>query len=245
MIIVNYEYEPKNQLNKRAGTFDYFLKGKQFGTLYVVDDILDYKEKYKKHKVIVKCMNCGKVFETYARNLMEGKDNCGKKECRESIVYLRNKESMIKRKTRRRDWNYIAKKRKKIIKFLTGLINYIKISAVYDYEVEEIQKLKDTIDFLYYLDRRNIIYNSCPICKNRYIYDTTVSIDSKQKVMTDREKKLKFRLIYCPVCGYAAAERISNNSHVDQRKETKDEIKEVKNLKKKLLDKEKDKKYNQ
>ena len=46
MIIVNYEYEPKNQLNKRAGTFDYFLKGKQFGTLYVVEDILDYKEKY-------------------------------------------------------------------------------------------------------------------------------------------------------------------------------------------------------
>ncbi len=23
MIIVNYEYEPKNQLNKRAGTFDW------------------------------------------------------------------------------------------------------------------------------------------------------------------------------------------------------------------------------
>ena len=44
MIIVNYEYEPKNQLNKRAGTFDYFLKGKQFGTLYVIEDILDYKE---------------------------------------------------------------------------------------------------------------------------------------------------------------------------------------------------------
>ena len=93
---------------------------------------------------------------------------------------------------------------------------------------------------MYYLDRRNIVYNSCPICKNRYIYDTTVSIDSKQKVMTDREKKLKFRLIYCPVCGYAAAERISNNSHVDQRKETKDAIKEVKKLKKKLLEKEKD-----
>ena len=30
MIIVNYEYEPKNQLNKRAGTFDYFLKGKNY-----------------------------------------------------------------------------------------------------------------------------------------------------------------------------------------------------------------------
>ena len=236
MIIVNYEYEPKNQLNKRAGTFDYFLKGKQFGTLYVVEDILDYKEKYKKHKVIVKCMNCGKVFETYARNLMEGKDNCGKKECRESLVYLRNKESMIKRKSRRRDWGYIAKKRTKIIKYLTEMMNYRKISAVYDHEVEEIQKLKDTIDFLYYLDRRNIVYKSCPICKNNNIYDTNVSINSRKLITTDREKKLKFRLIYCPVCGYAATERISHNAHVDQRKETKDIKKEVKELKKKLLE---------
>lgn len=229
MIIINEEYAPKVELNKKIGTFQVMYKGRKFGTLYVLEDILDYKSKYKKHRVVVKCMNCGKVFETEARRLAEGKRDCGKKECKEAAKKQSYPELIanIKAIKKRNSWSEVAKKRAKISRFLTEQMNMRKLSAVYDYEKEEVEQYKEAIDFLYELDMSKIFFNQCPHCRKPFLYDEVVKIKKTRGDFRNNGKYLKFRIVHCPRCGYTTIKKLNGVQCVNQTKEVKEKYKEL------------------
>lgn len=232
MIVINEEYAPKVELNKKIGTFQVMYKGRKFGTLYVLEDVLDYKSKYKKHKVIVKCMNCGKVFETEARQLAEGKRDCGKKECKEAAKKQSYPELIanIKAIKKRNSWSEVAKKRAKISRFLTEQMNMRKLSAVYDYEKEEVEQYKEAIDFLYELDMSKIFFNQCPHCKKPFLYDEVVKIKKRRGDFRNNDKYLRFRIVHCPRCGYTTIKKLNTVKCVNQSKEAKEKYKELWNI---------------
>ena len=229
LIIINEEYAPKVELNKKIGTFQVMYKGRKFGTLYVLEDILDYKSKYKKHRVIVKCMNCGKVFETEARRLAEGKRDCGNPECKEATKKQSHTELIanIKAIKRRNSWSEVAKKRAKISRFLTEQMNMRKLSAVYDYEKEEVEQYKEAINFLYELDMSKIFFNQCPHCKKEFVYDEKVSIRKHKGDARNKGKYLRFRIVHCPRCGYTTIKKLNSVQRVNQSKEVKEKLKKM------------------
>ena len=229
LIIINEEYAPKVELNKKIGTFQVMYKGRKFGTLYVLEDILDYKSKYKKHRVVVKCMNCGKVFETEARRLAEGKRDCGKKECKEAAKKQSYPELIanIKAIKKRNSWSEVAKKRARISRFLTEQMNMRKLSAVYDYEKEEVEQYKEAIDFLYELDMSKIFFNQCPHCRKEFLYDEVVKIKKTRGDFRNNDKFLRFRIVHCPRCGYTTIKKLNKVKCVNQSKEVKEKYKEL------------------
>lgn len=235
MIVINEEYAPKVELNKKIGTFQVMYKGRKFGTLYVLEDILDYKSKYKKHRVVVKCINCGKVFEIEARRLAEGKRDCGKKDCKEAAKKQSYLELIanIKAIKKRNSWSEVAKKRAKISRFLTEQMNMRKLSAVYDYEKEEVEQYKEAIDFLYELDMSKIFFNQCPHCKKPFLYDEVVKIKKTRGDFRNNGKYLKFRVVHCPRCGYTTIKKLNTVQCVNQSKEVKEKYRELWNIRRK------------